>query len=73
VTPLVRARLACGCEVTVRDPEAPGQPYTVTLDRKAETCTMPIHVGGMPLYDHHAARRPATRLNEPAQPDYEDG
>jgi hypothetical protein len=46
---------------------------TVVLDRKSETCTMAIHVGGMPLYDHHTVTRPFTRYNPPLQPDYEDG
>jgi hypothetical protein len=70
--PNLNARLACGCRVTVRD-AVPGTPLTVMLDRKADTCTMAIHVGGMPLFDHRLAMRAPTRLADPAQPDYEDG
>jgi hypothetical protein len=46
---------------------------TVVVERKAETCTLAIHVGGMAIYDHRSALRPSTRVNPPLQPDYEDG
>jgi hypothetical protein len=72
MTPELIARLACGCRVTVRE-AGPGAPLAVVLDRKADTCTMAIHVGGMPLFDHRVAMRTPTRQGEPAQPDYEDG
>jgi hypothetical protein len=72
VKPNVTARLACGCRVAFQE-SAPGSPVTVVLDRKAETCTVAIHVGSMPLYDHHTVTRPFTRFNPPLQPDYEDG
>ena len=70
--PKLTARLACGCRVAFQD-DRPGSPVTVVLERKAETCTLTIHVGGMPLYDHHTATRPSTRFLPPLQPDYEDG
>jgi hypothetical protein len=43
------------------------------VERKAETCTINLHVAGMPLYDHRAAVRPSTRVHHHVQPDYEDG
>ena len=72
MNPKLTARLACGCRVAFQD-GSPGSPVTVLLERKAETCTLAIHVGGMPLYDHRSALRPSTRLSPPLQPDYEDG
>jgi hypothetical protein len=69
--PLLTARLACGCRLAFQGGRPDGQ-ATVVLDRKSETCTIAIHVGGMPLYDHHPAMRPATRVSPPTQPDYED-
>lgn len=70
-TPLT-GRLACGCRIGFQG-GGPGAPVTVVLNRKAETCTIAIHVAGMPLYDHRATMRPVTRLPPPIQPDYEDG
>jgi hypothetical protein len=67
---VLRARLACGCLLGFRD-GVQGSPVTVVVERKAETCTIPIHVGGLPLFDHREALRPATRPLAPAQPDYE--
>jgi len=77
MTPLVSARLACGCRVTFRDAdpkitERPGSPVTVILERKAETCTLSLHVAGMAIYDHRSAMRPSTRLVPQVQPDYEE-
>ena len=66
----IAARLACGCRLAFR--ENAGGPVTVIVQRKAETCTLSIHVAGMPLYDQRAAMRPATRLAPPPQPDYEE-
>ena len=77
MTPVVTARLACGCRVRFHDTELkpgerPGSPITVTLDRKAETCTLALHVTGMAIYDHRSALRPSTRLAPQIQPDYEE-
>jgi hypothetical protein len=66
------ARLACGCRAGFLDVR-PGSPVTVVIERKSETCTLALHVGGMALYDHRSALRPSTRLVPPLQPDYEDG
>ena len=66
------ARLACGCRLAFKA-GSPGSPVTVMVERKAETCTLAIHVGGMAIYDHRSALRPSTRVNPPLQPDYEDG
>jgi hypothetical protein len=72
VKPPFEARLACGCIVRIQ--EAPdGRALTGVVARKASTCTMPIHVGGMPVYDHRSALRPPTRVVASLQPDYEDG
>jgi len=70
--PTITARLACGCRVTFREGDSV-RPVTVFLDRKAETCTIAIHVAGMFLHDHRAAARPSTRFVPALQPDYEDG
>ena len=69
--PLTTARLACGCRLSFQGGQPDGQ-ATVVLERKSETCTIPMHVGGMALYDHHPTNRPATRVTPPQQPDYED-
>ena len=66
------ARLACGCQVGFHEAK-PGVPVTGFIERKSETCTLAIHVGGMALYDHRSALRPSTRFTPPLQPDYEDG
>lgn len=70
--PKLVARLACGCRVGFLDAK-PGSPVTVVIERKSETCTLALHIGGMALYDHRSALRPSTRLVPPLQPDYEDG
>ena len=66
----IQARLACGCLVGFRE-GVQGSPVTVILERKAEGCGMSIHLGGVPVFDHREALRPATRPVAPAQPDYE--
>jgi len=71
VKPLTTARLACGCILAFQD-AGPGAPVTVVVQRKSEACALAIHVAGMPLYDHRAAVRPATRVTPPVQPDYEE-
>lgn len=66
----LQARLACGCVVGFRD-GVQGSPVTVVVESKAAGCSMPIHVGGAPLFDHREALRPATRPVPHPQPDYE--
>jgi hypothetical protein len=65
------ARLGCGCTVAFRA-GVEGSPVTVVLARKAETCPISIHVGGLPLFDHREALRPATRLSLPPQADVDE-
>jgi hypothetical protein len=65
------ARLACGCRVTFRD-GVEGSPVTVVLETKSAGCVMPIHVAGMPIFDHREALRPSTRLMPTVQTDYEE-
>ena len=69
--PPITARLACGCLVGFRD-GVEGSPVTVILETKAQTCTLSIHVGGMPIFDHREALRPATRPAAAPQPDFEE-
>jgi hypothetical protein len=67
----IHARLACGCTIGFRE-GVEGSPVTVVIGRKSETCTIAIHVGGIPLYDHREALRPSTRVVPHVQPDFED-
>jgi hypothetical protein len=67
----IDARLACGCRLAFRA-GVEGSPVTIVIEKKAETCTMAIHVGGLPIFDHREALRPSTRLAPPAQPDFEE-
>ena len=69
--PLTTARLACGCRLSFQGGQPDGQ-ATVVLDRKSETCTIAIHVGGMPLYDHHPAMRPVTRVTPLPKTGYDE-
>ena len=71
ITRPATARLACGCTVAFRE-GTEGSPVTVVLQTKAETCTLAIHVGGMPLFDRREALRPATRPTAPPQQDFEE-
>lgn len=71
VDPPLAARLGCGCTVGFRA-GVHGSPVTVVLVRKAEMCPVPGHVGGLPIYDHREALRPATRLAPPPQPDLDE-
>lgn len=71
VPPLLSARLACGCTVAFRD-GVEGSPVAVVLDTKAASCALPIHVAGLPIYDHREALRPSTRFAPPVQSDYEE-
>jgi hypothetical protein len=66
------ARLVCGCEAVFRE-GVEGSPVTVVIKTKGVRCTIPIHVGGLPVYDHREALRPSTRPLPPIQPDYEEG
>jgi hypothetical protein len=65
------ARLACGCDVVFRV-GVEGSPVAVVVDRKAPSCTMSIHVAGLPVYDHREAIRPSTRVAPPVHSDYEE-
>lgn len=65
------AELACGCRLAFRK-GTDGSPVLVVIARKADTCTMPLHVGGLPVYDHRSALRPSTRFSPSLQPDFED-
>jgi hypothetical protein len=64
-------RLACGCIVGFRD-GAPGGHVTVVVTTKGSACTLPIHMAGVPVYDHRDALRPATRPLTPIQTDFEE-
>ena len=68
--PLMTARLACGCTLAFRQ-GVEGSPVTVVVRTKSESCTIAIHVGGLPIYDHREALRPATRPAALPQPDFE--
>ncbi len=69
----VLATLACGCRAGFRT-GVEGSPVTVVVRRKADGCPIAAHVGGLPVFDHREALRPATRLAPAPQPDYgEDG
>jgi hypothetical protein len=65
------ARLGCGCRVAFR-PGVEGSPVTVVVAQKAETCTIAIHVSGLPVFDHREALRPATRPLPAALTDHEE-
>ena len=65
------ARLACGCTAGFRA-GVEGSPVTVVITHKADGCGVPIHVTGLPLFDHREALRPATRTLPPEQNDYEE-
>lgn len=54
------ARLACGCRVAFREGGA-GSPVIVFVAAKSPSCTIPLHVRDLPLYDYREALRPATR------------
>jgi hypothetical protein len=67
----VTGRLACGCGLTFRA-GVEGSPVVVVIDRKSATCTLAIHVAGLPVYDHREALRPSTRFAPPVHSDYEE-
>jgi hypothetical protein len=66
------ARLVCGCTLGFKT-GVEGSPVTVVLERKSDTCSMPSHVAGLPVFDHREALRPSTRLLPAQHPDYEEG
>jgi len=65
------ARLSCGCRLMFRD-GVEGSPVTVVVDEKSATCTLPIHVAGLPLYDYREALRPPTRSLPPIEEEFEE-
>ena len=44
----------------------------MVITHKAETCQVPIHVAGLPVFDHREALRPSTRHTPVVQPDFEE-
>jgi hypothetical protein len=66
------ARLACGCTLSFAA-GVEGSPVTVVVQRKGDGCTVPIHVAGLPVFDHREALRPSTRLQPTVHTDYEEG
>jgi len=65
------ARLACGCTLGFST-GVEGSPVTAVIQTKAPTCTMSIHVAGLPVYDHREALRPSTRPLPALHSDYEE-
>jgi hypothetical protein len=63
------ARLACGCRLAFRD-GVEGSPVIVVVDSKSPTCSMPLHVRDLPIYDYREALRPSTRLGPPEEEEY---
>ena len=66
----IRGHLSCGCELGFRT-GVEGSPVTVIIERKAATCTIAAHVGGLPIFDFREALRPPTRVAPHVQSDYE--
>jgi hypothetical protein len=64
-------RFACGCRFTFR-PGVEGSPVALIVEQKAPACTLPLHVEGLPLYDHREALRPSTRLGPSEAGEYEE-
>jgi hypothetical protein len=71
VTNAFSATLACGCRIAFRA-GVEGSPVTVMVETKAAGCVMPLHVAGLPVFDHREALRPPTRLSPPLQSDFEE-
>jgi hypothetical protein len=69
--PTTTARLACGCVAGFRA-GVEGSPVTVVISRKSDSCTLSIHVSGLPVFDHREALRPSTRIGVRTQPDFEE-
>jgi hypothetical protein len=66
-----KATLACGCRIGFRS-GVEGSPVTIVIEQKSEGCRVAIHVGGLPVFDHREALRPATRPLPASQPDFEE-
>jgi hypothetical protein len=67
----VKARLACGCTLAFTA-GVEGSPVTAVIAQKAPSCSLSIHVGGLPVYDHREALRPSTRPLPALHSDYEE-
>ncbi len=67
----LKARLACGCALAFT-PGVEGSPVTGVITEKAPSCTLSIHVAGLPVYDHREALRPSTRPLPALHSDYEE-
>ena len=65
------AELACGCRVGFRT-GVEGSPVLVVVVHKSAACQTPIHVSGLPIYDHREALRPSTRPLPPLHSDFEE-
>jgi hypothetical protein len=65
------ARLGCGCRITFRE-GVEGSPVTVVVDTKGASCTLPLHVRDLPVFDYREALRPSTRLGPPEEEEYEE-
>jgi hypothetical protein len=61
--------MACGCLGGFRH-GVEGSPITVVFTHKSDGCQVQIHVGGLPVFDHREALRPATRRLPGAQPGF---
>ena len=65
------ARLACGCRLAFRE-GVEGSPVTVVVESKGVQCAIPLHVGGLPVYDFREALRPPTRFLPLEEEGYEE-
>ena len=65
------ARLACGCQIGFRE-GIEGSPVTVVVESKAPGCASPLHVGGLPLFDHREALREPTRFLPAEEGEFEE-
>lgn len=65
------ARLACGCRIGFRE-GVEGSPVTVVLEVKASGCVSPLHVSGLPVFDHREALREPTRFLPAGEEEFEE-
>jgi hypothetical protein len=49
-----------------------GSPVTVVVETKATSCTVGLHVAGLPVFDHREALRASTRIAPPVHTDFEE-